>query len=109
MTNSKEKMSSEEAWENLNNGVKFAKHLDYINMRINELIKEPDEREIKMLLRTNDELISQASFFIGHVLDTSERAGWFKRRSAKKLLKMLNQSFQYNQFGLAGLKQKLPE
>ncbi len=28
MTNSKEKMSSEEAWENLNYGVKFAKHLD---------------------------------------------------------------------------------
>lgn len=102
-------MSSEEAWENLNYGVKFAKHLDHINMKINHLMKEPDESEIKMLLRTNDELISQASSFIGGVVDTSERAGWFKRRSAKKLLMMLSKSFQYSQLGLAVLKQKFPE
>ena len=101
------KMSSDESWKILNDGVKFAKHLDQINQEISNLQATPNNSDIKMLLRTNEELLSLACLFVQEVRDATEMAGWWKKRSAKKLLNMLLQNISYSQFQLTLLETKL--
>lgn len=79
---------------------RFAKHLEQENRAISQMLKKPNEADLQMFVRSNDELVKLTKWRLEQLEDASERAGWWNRKVAISYIKKITNQFTHIQWGL---------
>lgn len=80
---------------------RFAKHLELENRAIAAIIKKPNESDLQMILRSNDELVKLTKWRLEQLQDAAERTGWWNRKVANSYIKRISNQFTQIQWRLS--------
>lgn len=84
---------------------RFAKHIKYVSLSINELLKSPNKDDMDMFIRSNDELIKLTKWRLEQLADTLDHVGWWRKKIAISYINKIQHEFLLSQRGVALLQE----
>lgn len=85
---------------------RFAKHLSQTKKAINELFDHPNQNDLDMYIRSNDELIMLTKWRIEQLEETLEKVGWWQKKVARGYIKKIQYEYLQTQWSLGQLQEK---